>query len=97
MSLNITLSDYFAEHLTSRKIIYEVDTGVKKKYSEIFELCEFNLLSKVLVKKIVKFHPDARNSYSHRIAFGLFLQRLCAIHSTIVDAEEHGKNSNFCC
>lgn len=37
MSKIITLADYFSKHLTSRKIIYEVDTGVKKSYSQIFE------------------------------------------------------------
>jgi long-chain acyl-CoA synthetase len=37
MPKKVTLADYFAEHLSSRKVICEVETGVIKTYSQIFE------------------------------------------------------------
>ena len=37
MSKKVTLADYFSEHLSSGKMIYEVETGIKKTYSQIFE------------------------------------------------------------
>ena len=37
MSKIITLADYFSKHLSSRKVIYEVETGVTKSYAQIFE------------------------------------------------------------
>ena len=37
MAKKITLADYFAEHLDSRKVIYEVDTGVKKSFAQVYE------------------------------------------------------------
>jgi long-chain acyl-CoA synthetase len=37
MPKKITLADYFSEYLTSKKLIYEVETGVKKSYYQIFE------------------------------------------------------------
>ena len=33
----ITLADYFSEHLESTKIIHELDTGVKKSFSQVYE------------------------------------------------------------
>ena len=37
MPKKITLVDYFAEHLESNKIIHELDTGVQKNYTQVFE------------------------------------------------------------
>jgi len=37
-SLNkVTIADYFSEHLSSEKIVYDIDTKSKKNYSQIFE------------------------------------------------------------
>ena len=33
----ITLADYFSAHLESPKIIYELDTGVKKSFAQVYE------------------------------------------------------------
>jgi len=37
MSIRVTVADYFSEHLNSKKVVYDTDSGSEKTFSQIFE------------------------------------------------------------
>ena len=57
MQTNKTLADFFSEHASSSKFIYEIETGKKKNHTLILNNAR-QLSSNVLVKPNIAENPE---------------------------------------